>query len=335
MQVSVVIPAYNSRLWVLETLGSVQGELNDGIEVIVVDDGSTDDTAKTIEQNFPFVKLICQKNQGVSAARAAGLSQATGTYVKYLDADDLLASGSVRRQVRLAEDTGADVVYGNWSKLGQDSANQWRVFETINRRIEDVHRDPEIAFFTSMWCTTGAYLWRRSFLVQKHPGWSPRLPVIQDARYALDAAMHGATFVHDNEVAATYRCHKSNSVSTKSRYAFNYDCLVNSREVYELWKSRDVLGQDRRSALLDVCEEFGFGSYEVSPKLSAQFFELAYEIDSSWYPHHTLVRKCFGRIASPQNLARARNLAVAVRRQIRNKLRYLFVNKSVPNNLLS
>ena len=316
MQVSVIIPTYNARQWIGETLRSVESQLTPSMEVIVVDDGSVDDTAAIVERDFTFATVIRQQNQGVSFARSAGLAAASGSFVKYLDSDDLLTANSIRQQLTTAENAQADVVYGNWSKLGQDADNEWRVFETVTRRIEDVHPDPEIAFFTTMWCTTGAYLWRREFLVTQHPGWHPRLPVIQDARYALDAALHGAKFVYDNNIAAIYRCHRSNSVSTRSQHAFNCDCLLSGKEVHAIWKERDGLNADRRRALLDFCENFGLWSYEFSPQLSAEFFDFARQIDPRWRPQQTALRRCIATVAGARNLARFRSWTVALRNRL-------------------
>jgi glycosyltransferase involved in cell wall biosynthesis len=87
-QISVVIPAYNAAVSIERAIGSVLAQSRPADEVIVVDDGSTDNTADIVRQFADKVKLISQANAGVSAARNAGIRAADGDWVAFLDADD-------------------------------------------------------------------------------------------------------------------------------------------------------------------------------------------------------------------------------------------------------
>lgn len=100
--ISVVIPLYNKEQTVLRAIGSVVGQLKDGDEVIVVDDGSTDGGADAVEsryQDSPLVFLVRQQNQGVSGARNEGIRHARHEHVILLDADDWWLQG-MRDRVR-------------------------------------------------------------------------------------------------------------------------------------------------------------------------------------------------------------------------------------------
>ena len=88
--VSVIIPAYNQALYLDEALRSVLAQTCPDFEVIVVDDGSTDDTPGVTKQHTdPRVHYVYQENQGLSAARNTGIRHAQGRYLTYLDSDDL------------------------------------------------------------------------------------------------------------------------------------------------------------------------------------------------------------------------------------------------------
>jgi glycosyltransferase involved in cell wall biosynthesis len=87
--VSVIIPSYNHGNYLPEAIESVYTQKGMNTEIIVVDDGSTDDTRLVVQQ-FPFVKYIYQSNQGLSAARNTGIDNSTGNYLVFLDADDWL-----------------------------------------------------------------------------------------------------------------------------------------------------------------------------------------------------------------------------------------------------
>lgn len=101
--VSVVIPAYNYGRYIGECIDSVLNQTYKNIEIIVVDDESTDNTKDVCEQ-YPTVKYIWQKNKGLSGARNTGITQAKGEYITCLDADDKLLPGAVEEHVGLMED---------------------------------------------------------------------------------------------------------------------------------------------------------------------------------------------------------------------------------------
>jgi len=101
--VSVIIPAYNGELFLAETLRSVLAQDYRPFEVIVVDDGSTDQSA-AVAQGFSKVRYIHQTNQGHAAAKNAGIAVARGEYLAFLDADDLWAVNKLSLQMsRLLE----------------------------------------------------------------------------------------------------------------------------------------------------------------------------------------------------------------------------------------
>lgn len=113
--VSVLIPAYNAASTLGETLASVCGQTYRNLEIIIVDDGSSDDTAALagrLSRNDPRIRLLRQDNAGVAAARNLALRHATGLLVAPLDADDLWHPTKIERQVRrLREAPDAEVVY--------------------------------------------------------------------------------------------------------------------------------------------------------------------------------------------------------------------------------
>ncbi|MBH1986337.1 MAG: glycosyltransferase family 2 protein [Burkholderiales bacterium] len=97
--VSVIIPAYNAEAFIGETLTSVIAQTLHDIEVIVVDDGSRDGTAKVV-QSFPSVRYIHKANGGVSAARNHGVAHAQGEFIAFLDSDDIWHPDKLRQQVQ-------------------------------------------------------------------------------------------------------------------------------------------------------------------------------------------------------------------------------------------
>lgn len=98
-KVSVVIPAYNKAALTVKTVESVLGQTYKNIEVIVVDDGSTDDTAQRLLPYYGRIKYIHKENGGASSARNTGIQAATGEYVALLDCDDMFLPEKIERSV--------------------------------------------------------------------------------------------------------------------------------------------------------------------------------------------------------------------------------------------
>jgi glycosyltransferase involved in cell wall biosynthesis len=101
--VSILIPAYNAAAWIADTLRSALAQTWQEREIIVVDDGSKDETvgiARRFESDG--VKVVTQKNQGAAAARNNAYSMSTGDYIQWLDADDLMSPSKIADQMQLA-----------------------------------------------------------------------------------------------------------------------------------------------------------------------------------------------------------------------------------------
>lgn len=114
--VSVVIPNYNRAGLVSETIASCLAQSLADQEIIVVDDGSTDDSIAVLRSYGSKLTLLEQTNRGPAAARNAGLRAARGRYVHFMDSDDLCSRNQLEAQVAIAEAQQADYVYGPWCK---------------------------------------------------------------------------------------------------------------------------------------------------------------------------------------------------------------------------
>jgi glycosyltransferase involved in cell wall biosynthesis len=267
-RVSVIVPCYNARRWIGETLDSVVQQDFQDLEVIVVDDGSTDGSAELVRDLFPLARVLTTQRAGPSRARNLGTQLAQGDFLQYLDADDLLGPGKLKAQVAALETSGADVAYGSWCALEQTGEDRFVVGWPVNRRIDG---DADVALLTDFWCPPAAYLFRRS-IVARVGGWNEGLPIIQDARFALDCALHGGRFVFCDGLAAYYRRHTSGSVSTTNRPGFVRDRLRSASEVEQWWRERDLLTPKRVCALVQAYGDVARASFGRD----AATFEAAY-----------------------------------------------------------
>jgi glycosyltransferase involved in cell wall biosynthesis len=114
VKVSVVIPVYNTEKYVGECLDSLLAQTLSGIEIICINDGSTDGSLEVLrnyKEQYPQVKVLDQPNKGQSAARNAGLQIAQGKYVYFMDSDDLLEANAFEELYATCEHHELDVVY--------------------------------------------------------------------------------------------------------------------------------------------------------------------------------------------------------------------------------
>lgn len=111
--VSVIVPVYNNETYLGQAINSVLQQTYKDIEIIVVDDGSTDKSSK-IAEGFKQVKYIYQANSGPSSARNKGVSVSQGEYIAFLDSDDMYAENKIEVQVKaLEQNKDVDIIYND------------------------------------------------------------------------------------------------------------------------------------------------------------------------------------------------------------------------------
>lgn len=123
LKVSIIIPCYNQAEFLADTLSNLQKQTLSDFECIVVDDGSTDDSADIVRVFACLDSRFClvqKENGGTASARNLGLKRAKGEYIQFLDADDGIDVDKLRRQVELMEKTNVDVSYTDFLHFRED-----------------------------------------------------------------------------------------------------------------------------------------------------------------------------------------------------------------------
>lgn len=257
--ISVIVPAYNAAGWVGETLASICRQTYDHarLEVILVDDGSTDETAAVaahvLGQSGLAHQITRLPNGGPSRARNAGAAIARGTWLQFLDADDLLATTKIATQARATPDLDerVAVVYSNWQRLAR-VAGRWQATPpVVNPRIgDDPLRD---ILHTDNFLQVGSVLIRRSWL-ERVGGFDERHWLIEDVDLLLRLAIRGGQF-HKTGTAEPllfYRQHDGASLSRRDQRAFTEGCLRNVRMVEAHWRAGGELSADRAAFLAEA-----------------------------------------------------------------------------------
>jgi glycosyltransferase involved in cell wall biosynthesis len=205
--VTVVIPTYNRKEYLRQAIASCfDGNEDVDVEVVVVDDGSTDDTRAFLEElDDHRVRSIFQGDQGGQVARNRGLVEANGTYVKFLDDDDWLKEGALKSEYNALEENDADVSYGTYDFVKSDG--------TILRRQEATPvDDPLSALLTPTLLTHPLrFTYRKSLL--DNVQWDPTLPCRQDVDFIISVATKDPDFARVGRTVGCFRCHHGERVS--------------------------------------------------------------------------------------------------------------------------
>ena len=194
--VSVIIPAYNSKAFIRETLASVEAQTYRPIEIIVVDDGSGDGTAGYVESlQLPDVRVVRQQNSGACVARNRGFMESRGAYIKYFDADDILMPDAIEKQVKHIETLAENEI----------SIGSYRLRDEIITPEEDWMG----GFLTPL------PLYRRK-VIEKVGGFDPKMKFWQDAEFVYNCWAHGYRFRQCRELVYEYRlCINPGSITGK------------------------------------------------------------------------------------------------------------------------
>ncbi len=217
--VSVVLPFYNAHSYLKEAIESILSQELTSLELILVDDGSTDrslDIAKSFKERDPRVRIITENNAGPATARNKGLIRARGKYVIFLDADDFYEPRLISSLYELSEREGLDIAVSDF-----DIYNTRR--ERFEHNVESDHYDllsdgrvvskndyPDYI----LQCTTG-YVWnklfRRDFIFENKLSFNTELKVFEDVYFVTAAVATASRIAKVGEILVHHRIYSEQS----------------------------------------------------------------------------------------------------------------------------
>ena len=282
-RVSVIIPTFNNSSLLPETLDSVLGQSFTDFELIVVDDGSTDETANIVQRDYPKVKYLFQLNGGPAAARNAGVNSSHGEFIAFCDHDDLWNPEHLQRLLDgLAADPQSAMVFDNAEYFGIGvEPDKFHLDDSACVSL----RQGKVSAKTLLWdypiASMSVMMVRRKCFDQTG-GLSERVGALDDLHFYLRvAAQHEVRFV--NYPGCRKRVTGRNLSQLINIIETNVDYLE------ELWRNHP-----------EVVDTVGAMSFRL--RLARKYFKLAryYMMESK----HDLARELFVKAykANPLNL---------------------------------
>lgn len=224
--ISIIIPVYNSEKYVKDTLESCLKQTYTNLEIIIVNDGSTDKSEKIINGfNDTRIKYFKITNSGPCYARNFGIKKATGDLFQFLDADDILEKDKIKAQVKIYESHGEDFIYGGIMGAiikGQKYLEPGFEFYYRNLTPQEYFRNMFHNF--GKYYTTGIWLVPRKLVEGTH-GWDEKVKINNDGEYFTRIILNSKGIIFCPESIFYYRRDVPKSVSKR----------FDSREIYESW----------------------------------------------------------------------------------------------------
>lgn len=205
--VSVIIPTYNCDRYLAEAIESVLQQTYSAWELIIVDDGSMDNTSQVVQPYAARVRYVYQENQGVSAARNHGMQLAQGEFIAFLDADDFFLPHKLAAQV---------AVFQAQPQLGMVHSGWWRV-DAVGKiliEVEPWHHIPTLNLESWLrWkpVLPSAMMFRRDWL-DRSGGFDPRFPPAEDTDLVLRLALMGCEADWLRQITTGYRQHEGSAM---------------------------------------------------------------------------------------------------------------------------
>lgn len=207
--ISVIVPVYNAEDFIVPCIENILRQSYKNIEIIVVDDGSTDRTS-AIAKQFP-VLLIEQENKGVSAARNTGMDAAKGEFIHFMDVDDLINNTFYERLYEAITSSSADVCCSGM--VNQQYPHKTLLFSSLNV-YTSTHEKLEKTY-VGKWGYVWRYLFRSDFL-RRHRLRFEEGRVIEDLMFALPAVYFAKKLVVAPGAVYTYVYRKGSQMTDTS-----------------------------------------------------------------------------------------------------------------------
>lgn len=216
---SIIIPLYNCEKYIKQCLDTIfRQEMNESeFEVIVIDDGSKDSgysLASEYAKRHQNILVVKQENQGVACARNNALEKATGDYVTFVDADDMLVSGSLGKLIKIAVENKADIVKAAHKEVPEDAVCEDFSSSHDNSSIQIMTGEEAIVNVTRMkegYCW--GYLISRKLITDNRLSFPPKVAFMEDWAFITQSILKSRTFVNADVLLYLYRRNSSSCMA--------------------------------------------------------------------------------------------------------------------------
>jgi glycosyltransferase involved in cell wall biosynthesis len=223
MKLSIIVPAYNVEKYITSTIQSLFNQTCGDFEVIIIDDGSTDQTTSIVnvilnqnkDQNNNF-KIISKVNGGVSSARNLGLEYASGEYIMFLDGDDYVSNDLVKETYEVIDKEFPDMIYWGFDKVSENREiiEKFMFTNRIPKSLTGLELLDMVLRRKNTRLWTGSVLYKRSFIIKEKLKYTFGCTAGEDLEF-IYLALSKADFVYFINKVLSFYVHREGSVTNK------------------------------------------------------------------------------------------------------------------------
>lgn len=301
--VSVIIPVFNVEQYLKQCVDSVLMQTYQNIEIILVDDGSTDSSGEICDEysnNDERIIVIHQENAGLSETRNKGFSESKGSYIAFIDSDDWIVPSFIECLVNEINKANADFAFCD-GKCFEDSSREYNIRQSYRRMKKydsgtglDVFR--ELQFHKDFHCAVQMYLWKREFIEKNELKFYPDI-LYEDMIYTFKAFLLADCATHCHEELYHRRFRKGSIVTSKpNKRNFISACII-------YYSVCDVASMYYDNSIQDYCSRCAFRAINLFKSLSVHersdcredYKKLKLEIQDNQYHNNTSLKILINR----------------------------------------
>lgn len=272
MKISVIIPVYNSSTYLRKCLDSVVNQTLKDIEIIVINDGSTDDSKNIIEEytvKYKNIIFIDQENKGIGKTRNIGIKKATGEYITFVDSDDYIKENMLEEYYKYAKKHNFDLVIGSYIKKIN---NKEIIFENNKFKTGNVKTTPQILYLIEYgpW----AKLYKREMLINNNIYFDEKRKY-EDMPFVSKALLKSKLIGQITEPYYYYIIHNNSETTTMDKRVF--DILDILKEIKDYYKREYYLRDELDYVIIDKITTYMLQQrVQKDNKLRIKFIDAGY-----------------------------------------------------------
>lgn len=243
-KISIIVPIYNVEKYIEKSLVSIINQTHKNLEIILIDDESKDKSIEICEKYIKQdkrIKIIHQKNKGLSGARNTGLENATGEYIMFIDPDDTFELNACENLYREIEKTDSDYVIANYRNMDEDDTKWKKPAFDINKyqEMEVLIGNPTKSFYVM---NSGVWnkIFKKKFLDEIGIKFVEKTPA-EDAIFTTYCFIKAKKVYYTPEIVYNYRLRQSDSISSNCSKEYFLGINRAYKMIYNNFKENDRL----------------------------------------------------------------------------------------------
>lgn len=242
---SIIIPVYNVEKYIEKCLTSIVEQDVENVEVILINDGSVDDSGRICEkycEKYHYMRVFHQNNQGLSMARNRGLAVASGKYVLFLDSDDYLNNDILDKLLEVLLETKEDIIVGKYFRHYEatgECVESNVSFQDVSNKFNPIKLYCEMMKKDAFWLVVSILIIRRDFLIDNNLYFEPGI-YHEDELWGVSLFLFANGIKIFDENIFYYRIGRENSITSSKKIKKEFDKIWIIDEFYNIIESTNV-----------------------------------------------------------------------------------------------